>query len=204
MDAVLIRHRFDWEPTSVANDLRQALTAVLPRLYRFGMALTGSSADTDDLVQNTCERVLRRSDQLREINRLDAWLFGIMRNIWIDEIRHRRVRRHDQIDAASDVIGEDGQANVDGRMNLAAVRRAMTALPVEQRTVLMLVCVDGLSYKEAAEVLDIPVGTIMSRLSRARQNLHDRMSGRPVADSVTQLPLRQPGGPPLQGKVRPG
>src|ERR1700675_4082093 len=102
-----------------------------------------------------------------------------MRNIWIDEMRHRKVRRHDQIDAASEVIGEDGQAAADGRINLAAVRRAMSQLPEDQRTVLILVCVDGLSYKEAAEVLGIPVGTIMSRLSRARQDLHDRMSGRP-------------------------
>src|SRR5690348_14057384 len=130
-----------WEPTYVANDLRQALTAVLPRLYRFGMALTGSAADTDDLVQNLCERVLRHSDQLREIGRLDAWLYGIMRNLWIDELRHRKVRRHDQIDQASEVIGEDGQAKVDGRINLAAVRQAMTLLPADQRTVLMLVCV---------------------------------------------------------------
>ena len=167
------------------NDLRQALTAVLPRLYRFGLAMTGSAADTDDLVQNTCERVLLRADQLREVTRLDAWLYGIMRNIWIDEMRHRKVRRHDQIDAASEVIGEDGQATADGRINLAAVRRAMGELPEEQRTVLMLVCVDGLSYKEAAEVLGIPVGTVMSRLSRARHDLHDRMSGLSNVGGVT-------------------
>jgi RNA polymerase sigma-70 factor (ECF subfamily) len=186
----------------VANDLRQALTAVLPRLYRFGLALTGSAADTDDLVQSTCERVLRRSDQLREITRLDAWLYGIMRNIWIDEIRYRKVRRHDHIDAAADVIGDDGQATADGRINLAAVRQTMNQLPAEQRTVLMLVCVDGLSYKEAAEVLGIPVGTIMSRLSRARQDLHGRLTGRQVAETVSPFPLRQAGAAP-QDKARP-
>lgn len=188
----------------MANDLRQALTAVLPRLYRFGLALTGSSADTDDLVQSTCERVLLRSDQLRELTRLDAWLYGIMRNIWIDEMRHRRIRRHDQIEAASDVVGEDGQATADGRINLAAVRRAMSLLPADQRTVLMLVCVDGLSYKDAAEVLGVPVGTIMSRLSRARQDLHDRLSARPNAESVTPFPPRSVHVPPPQGKARPG
>jgi RNA polymerase sigma-70 factor (ECF subfamily) len=188
----------------LANDLRQALTAVLPRLYRFGLAMTGSAADTDDLVQNTCERVLLRADQLREVTRLDAWLYGIMRNIWIDEMRHRKVRRHDQIDAASEVIGEDGQATADGRINLAAVRRAMAQLPEDQRTVLILVCVDGLSYKEAAEVLGIPVGTIMSRLSRARQDLHDRMSGRPDGEVVTPLPVREAGPSPLRDRARPG
>jgi RNA polymerase sigma-70 factor (ECF subfamily) len=186
----------------VANDLRQALTAVLPRLYRFGMALTGSAADADDLVQNTCERVLARSDQLRELTRLDAWLYGIMRNLWIDEIRHRRVRRHDQMDAAANIIGEDGQAKVDGRINLAAVRHAMGLLPAEQRTVLMLVCVDGLSYKQAADVLGIPVGTIMSRVSRARHDLHDRMMGRP-STQVTALPLREAAAPPPRDRARP-
>jgi RNA polymerase sigma-70 factor (ECF subfamily) len=165
--------------------------------------MTGSAADTDDLVQNTCERVLLRGDQLREVTRLDAWLYGIMRNIWIDEMRHRKVRRHDQINAASEVIGEDGQATADGRINLAAVRRAMRGLPEEQRTVLMLVCVDGMSYKEAAEVLGIPVGTIMSRLSRARHDLHDRMSGQPNAEVVTPMPEGPADVPPPRDKARP-
>jgi RNA polymerase sigma-70 factor (ECF subfamily) len=185
----------------VANDLRQALTTVLPRLYRFGLALTGSAADTDDLVQSACERALRHSDQLRELTRLDAWLYGIMRNLWIDEIRHRKVRRHDDIDAA-DVIGEDGQAKADGRITLAAVRHAMSLLPADQRTVLMLVCVDGLSYRQAAEILGIPVGTIMSRLSRARQVLHERLSGPSSVDPIAPFP-RQAGAPSTQDKARP-
>jgi RNA polymerase sigma-70 factor, ECF subfamily len=188
----------------VSNDLRKALLAVLPRLHRFGQALTGSVADTQDLVQNTCERALRHGDQLRDFNRLDAWLYGIMRNLWIDEMRQRKVRRHDMIDAASDVIGEDGQATADGRITLAAVRRVMGLLPAEQRVVLMLVCVDGLSYKEAAEVLRVPVGTIMSRLSRARQDLHQRLSGRAGSDSVTPFPSRQSGTPTTKDRARPG
>ena len=187
----------------MASDLRQALMAVLPRLRRFGLALTGSVADADDLVQNTCERVLRHSDQLRELKRLDAWLYGIMRNLWIDEMRHRKVRRHDEIDAASNVIGEDGQATVDGRMTLAAVRQAMGLLPADQRTVLILVCVDGLSYKEAAEVLGIPMGTIMSRLSRARQDLNERLAGAAHADAVTPFATRQADPPSGRGRVRP-
>ncbi len=174
----------------MTNDLRQALTVALPRLRRFGLALTGSSSDADDLVQNTCERALRYADQLRELTRLDAWLYGIMRNLWVDEMRHRKVRRHDDIDAASDVIGEDGQATVDGRITLEAVRQVVSQLQTDQRTVLMLVCVDGLSYKEAAEVLGIPVGTIMSRLSRARQDLHERLTRPAKTDSVTPFPVR--------------
>jgi RNA polymerase sigma-70 factor (ECF subfamily) len=188
----------------VPDDLRQALTAVLPRLRRFGLALTGSASDADDLVQNTCERALKHADQLRELARVDAWLYGIMRNLWIDEIRHRRVRRHDDIDAASNVIGEDGQATADGRITLDAVRRAMSQLQTDQRTVLMLVCVDGLSYKEAADVLGIPVGTIMSRLSRARQDLHERLTGSAKTETVTRFPLRQVETPTPRDRARPG
>jgi RNA polymerase sigma-70 factor, ECF subfamily len=187
----------------VSDDLRQALTAVLPRLRRFGLALTGSSSDADDLVQNTCERALRYAHQLRELTRLDAWLYGIMRNLWFDEMRHRKVRRHDEIDAASDVIGEDGQATADGRITLETVRRAMSRLATDQRTVLMLVCVDGLSYKEAAEVLGIPVGTIMSRLSRARQDLQERLTAPAKADTVTPFPLRQVETPASRDRARP-
>jgi RNA polymerase sigma-70 factor, ECF subfamily len=187
----------------VSSDLRQALTAVLPRLRRFGLALTGSASDADDLVQNTCERALKHADQLRELIRLDAWLYGIMRNLWVDEMRHRKVRRHDDIDAASDVIGEDGQATADGRIRLAAVRRAMSQLPTDHRVVLMLVCVDGLTYKEAADVLGIPVGTIMSRLSRARQDLHERLAGSEKNNGVTRFPLRQVQTPTGPDRARP-
>jgi RNA polymerase sigma-70 factor (ECF subfamily) len=188
---------------SVTDDLRRTLTAVLPRLRRFGLALTGSSSDTDDLIQNTCERALRHSDQLREAARADSWLYGIMRNLWTDEIRHRKVRRHDQIEAAQDVIGDDGQATADGRITLAAVRRTMDRLPADQRTVLMLVCVDGLSYKEAADVLGIPVGTVMSRLSRGRQDLHEMLSAPARSASVTPFPVRRADGPASHPRQRP-
>ena len=83
------------------TDLRTSLAALLPRLRRFGLMLTGSGTDADDLVQATCERVLRRGEQLRDHARLDAWIYGIMRNLWTDEIRSRRVRRHDDMEAPS-------------------------------------------------------------------------------------------------------
>ena len=181
-------------------DLRHALVALLPRLRRFGLALTGSASDADDLVQLSCERVLLRSEQLREHARLDAWLYGIMRNLWIDELRYRKRRRHDDLDMAAGVIGEDGQAVADGRITLAAVRLAMQELPTDQRILLMLVCVDGMSYREASETLGIPLGTVMSRLSRARQDLHQRMHPTPKPDSITQFPQRGGAG---RGK-RPG
>jgi RNA polymerase sigma-70 factor (ECF subfamily) len=174
----------------LADDPRSALAALLPRLRRFGLALTGSKADADELVQATCERVLSRLGQLRDHARLDAWVYGIMRNMWIDEVRSRRVRRYDELTAASDVVGQDGEAVAEGRITLAMVRRTLAQLSEEQRTVLILVCVDGLTYKEAAEVLRIPLGTVMSRLSRARQELHAKLSDQRPRDSVAPFPAR--------------
>ena len=159
----------------------------MPRLRRFGLALTGTAADADDLVQSACERALRRGDQLRDQARVDAWIYGIMRHLWIDEVRTRRVRRHDGLETAGDVAGADGEQLADQRMTLDAVRHVLGGMPAEQRSVLMLVCVDGLSYKEAAEVLGAPIGTVMSRLSRGRQELFARL-GRQDA-SVAPQPI---------------
>ena len=181
------------------DEFRQALTTLLPRLRRFGLALTASSADADELVQVACERVLLRSDQLRDAARMDAWMYGIMRNLWIDELRHRRVRRHEEMEAAEHVVGEDGLAVVEGRMTLATVRATMLQLAPEHRAVLMVVCVDGLTYKEAADVLGIPIGTVMSRLARARLDLHERIGGRATSDVVTPFPRR----PADRGNLRP-
>jgi RNA polymerase sigma-70 factor (ECF subfamily) len=175
----------------LADDLGSALAALLPRLRRFGFALTGSAVEADELVQGTCERVLSRIGQLRDHARLDAWVYGIMRNMWIDEVRSRRVRRHDELAAAADVVGQDGEAVAEVHLTLDSVRRMLSQLPEERRTVLTLVCVDGLSYREAAVVLDIPVGTVMSRLSRARQELHARLiRSEPKPESVTPSPAR--------------
>ena len=168
-----------------SSDLRAVLVAIIPRLRRFGLALTGTATDADDLVQNACERALRRGDQLRDHARADAWIYGIMRHLWKDEIRSRRIRRHDGLGSAGEVVGEGGERVVEGRMTLDAVRRLLDGLPAEQRTVLLLVCVDGLSYREAAEVLGTPVGTVMSRLSRGRQELAARL-GRQDAGAVPQ------------------
>jgi len=159
----------------VSKDLRAALTEVLPRLRRFGMSLTGSRADSDDLVQMACERVLTRQSQLRTPDRLDKWMYSIMRNLWVDELRARRVRHHEQIEKLEQAAFEDGAMTAERRLTLAAVRRVLLELPPEQRTVLTLVCVDGLSYKEAAEVLAVPIGTVMSRLARARQELYRKL-----------------------------
>ncbi len=173
--------------------MRNALTALLPRLRRFGLSLTGSRNDADELVQAACERVLTRGDQLRDQARMDAWIYGIMRNLWIDELRFRKVRRHDDLSAAADVVGESGEAVVEGRITLAAVRKAVAGMSEDRRTLLMLVCVDGLTYQEAADTLGIAIGTVMSRLSRARSELQERLSAREPGGAKAPIPFRRGG-----------
>lgn len=178
----------------MAADLRHALTALLPRLRRFGLSLTGSRNDADELVQAACERVLTRADQLRDKARMDAWIYGIMRNLWIDELRFRRVRRHDDLSAAADVVGEQGEAVTEGRITLAAVRAAVAEMSEDRRTLLLLICVDGLSYQEAADTLGIAIGTVMSRLSRARRELAERLSERERPRGANEpIPFRRGG-----------
>jgi RNA polymerase sigma-70 factor (ECF subfamily) len=144
------------------------LIAVLPRLRRFARGLSGSVADADDLVQAACERALARQHQFQEGTRFDSWMFRIVQTIWIDQIRSRDVRKEDG-DIAEDRLGSDEPVRrIEARLALAEVRRALDRLPPDQRAALLLVTVEGLSYKEAAEVVQVPVGTIMSRLSRAR------------------------------------
>ena len=162
------------------DQIQTGLLTLLPRLRRFAISLTGSVTDAEELVQGACERVLNKSDQVRDVARVDSWIYGIMRNLWVDEMRSRRVRRHDDLSEAGDIVGEDGVATTEGRITLAAVRRELATLPEEQRVVLVFVCVDGLSYKEAADILGIPVGTVMSRLSRGRQALYEKLSGENV------------------------
>lgn len=155
-------------PTPVTNQFSDQLVAVLPRLRRFARGLARSTAEADDLVQAACERALSREHQFQEGTRFDSWMFRIVQTIWIDQLRAREVRKEDG-DAAQERLGSDEPVRrVEARLALAEVRRAVERLPPDQRATLMLVTVEGLSYKEAAETAGVPVGTIMSRLARAR------------------------------------
>ena len=185
----------------MGEEVRRLLAALVPRMRRFGLALTGSRADADDLVQMACERALQRGEQLRDHARLDGWLYGIMRHLWIDEIRARRVRRHTDIDEAGDIAGVSGAAAAEGVVMLGTVRRCLHAMSSDHRAVLILVCVDGLSYREAAEVLEVPIGTVMSRLARARQELHARIAegDTVVGTNVLPLPGSRNRGAPARG-----
>ena len=152
----------------------QQLIALLPNLRRFALSLTRSVTAADDLVQVTCEKALANQSGYQPGTRLDAWLFRIMRNAWIDQVRRDKTAGEaTPVDEAFDLVGSDGAVQAEARLRLAETRRAIARLPDDQREVLVLVCVDELSYQEASSVLDIPIGTVMSRLARARKKLAD-------------------------------
>jgi RNA polymerase sigma-70 factor, ECF subfamily len=149
----------------------EQLIAVLPRMRRFARGLTGSMIEADDLVQAACERALARRQQFQEGTRFDSWMFRIVQTIWIDQLRARTVRK-EEAEAPEGRLGSDEAVRrVEARLALGEVRRAVDRLPPDQRAALLLVTVEGLSYREAAEVAQVPVGTIMSRLARARTAL---------------------------------
>jgi RNA polymerase sigma-70 factor (ECF subfamily) len=160
-------------------DPRAQIVSLLPRLRRFAHGLTPDRHLADDLVQAACLKALERWHQWQPGTSLASWLFRIVQNTWIDEFRSRARQATDSDeDALLDLPGEDGRAVVERRSELQAVRRGIAALPEEQRAVLLLVTVDGLSYQEAADALGVPMGTVMSRLARARGKLADAVGGR--------------------------
>ncbi|MGI6657136.1 MAG: RNA polymerase sigma factor [Desulfobulbus sp.] len=153
---------------------RRHLIELLPRLRRFARTLTASSSDADDLVQAACERALSRREQFQEGTRMDSWMFRIIHTLRLDEVKSGRNRAvHFSFEEQCDGWNEesDDQQRLEARMMLERVMRAMESLSPTDRAVLGLVCIDDMSYKEAAATLDIPIGTLMSRLARARMRL---------------------------------
>jgi RNA polymerase sigma-70 factor, ECF subfamily len=152
------------------------LIALLPNLRRFAMSLCRRSDLADDLVQITAERAFAARDRYDPATRLDAWAFRILRNAWIDHARRTTTQGTViDIDDAPDAAIVDGVRDVEAVLMLRKTEAAMAELPEEQREVMMLVCVDELSYREAAEVIGVPIGTVMSRLARARLALSTRL-----------------------------
>lgn len=148
------------------------LLQLMPRLRRFARSLARDWADADDLTQVALERALKARDQWQAGTRMDAWMYRIIRNCWIDEARARSRRAQTFLDEeAGATIGSDGHARIELNAQMRDVDRAMATLPAEQREVIGLVLVEGLAYREAADILDIPMGTLTSRLTRGRQAL---------------------------------
>ena len=154
----------------------QDLVALLPRLRRFAQSLAGNADDANDLVQAAMERALKAMATLDGDAMLDAWMFRIIRNLWIDGLRKRRSEGvHETIEDWSHLSDVDGRTATEARLTAREAAAAMARLPLEQQDILRRVCVEGQSYKDAARELDIPIGTVMSRLSRARLRLSSEL-----------------------------
>ena len=157
---------------------RREMLALLPRLRRFAYGLTGSVDEGDDLVQATCERAIRHIDTWQPGTRLDSWMYRIARNLFLNQIRANKVRgQHLEVAELDRHASVDGARAAEAHVTLNAVRRFAARLPEEQRSIMLLVCVEGLSYKEVSETLDLPMGTVTSRLARARLALKTLMDG---------------------------
>ena len=146
------------------------LVALLPRLRRFARALSGNPDIADDLVQAACERALRGQDGFMPGTRFDSWMFRILRNLWLDSHRRRTARGgiHETLDVAESIPGAEGAEAILARMEAKDVERALLRLPEEQREALVLTCIEEFTYAEAAAMLGIPPGTVMSRAARGR------------------------------------
>lgn len=158
-------------------DMKSELIALLPRLRRFARSLTRATGEADDLVQEACLRALSRADQWDPAQPLDRWVFRILRNLWVSEMRKRAVRMgQGQVPAeeASELVSRDtGEAAVMATQ----LQQQIAALPDDLSAILLCVSVEGYSYAEAAQLFEIPQGTVMSRVHRARKTLAANLSG---------------------------
>ncbi len=146
----------------------------LPRLRRFAHALARNAADADDLLQASVERALLRREQWEPGTRLDSWMYRLMRNLWIDTVRAETRRGETFVPPdAGELLGTAG--NQEAVVELGKVGVALRQLPPQQREAVALVVIEGFGYKEAAEILDIPMGTLTSRLVRGREALMARL-----------------------------
>jgi len=152
----------------------RAILAELPRLRRYARAMLGDRAAADDLVQDTLERAWRQIAQWQAGRELRPWLFGIMHNLRVDQLRRGRLATAELDDSAEAVATRPTQSDHLEVMDLEA---ALRQLPEEQRAVLLLVGVEAMSYAEIAEALAIPLGTVMSRLARGRERLRQILAG---------------------------
>ena len=161
-----------------STSFERELTELLPRMRRFAHALSRNPADADDLTQATVERALRSRDQWKAGTRLDSWLYRIMRNLWIDTARSRiRRERHEAPEADAQFVGDDPREAMDASLELKRAMAALEQLPDEQREVVALILIEGFGYREASEMLGLPIGTVSSRLVRGRTALLAMLGG---------------------------
>ena len=150
--------------------LRRQMVALLPRLRRFAINLTGDQDQGDELVQQGCERALQRFSQFRDNTRIDSWLYKIIHTQWIDRLRRQKTRENHvrQQQSTSGQLVNLPSRRLDATID---IRQAMSTLADDHRAAISLVVIEGYTYNEAAQVLEVPAGTVASRVARARQEL---------------------------------
>jgi len=184
--------------------LAKELTGELESLWRFALRLTQDEADAEDLVQRTCVKALESEQGYEARERLRSWLFRIEHRLWLNTLRSRKTRAvHKQSFVVTNSSGSENASAPESTLQAQQILNAVDALPDTQRVVVLLICVEGLSYEEAAGVLEVPKGTIMSRLSRARGVLVKGSESLPAAigtettrligDSIKPVPELQGG-----------
>lgn len=167
------------------------MVALLPRLRRYAYTLTSSREDADDLVQAACERALSRRHQWQTGTRLDRWMFRIIYTIRVDGMRSLQSRGvHVSMEEDCRPTNAECKENLEAKLMLQRVLQAMKQLSDSNRQILALVCIDGLSYKDTAETLQVPMGTVMSRLARARRKLYELAHGCNELNLSTQEVLK--------------
>lgn len=157
--------------TMTPDQFKTELIGLLPRLRRFALSLTRSGPDADDLLQDACTAALQKWQQYDPSQPLDRWMFRVVRNLWISEIRKRKTRfgkGHVPAEDAAELRSEDTAADI---LTAKQVQGKVSDLDPELGQPLMLVCAEGYSYRETSEMLGIPIGTVMSRIHRARKLL---------------------------------
>jgi len=180
-DARQLRHyeafRVSEQPTeSMILEVHHRMVKMLPRLRRFVYSLSGGVDASEDLIQETYVRALAHLYQWQPGTRLDSWMFRIAQNLWIDHMRTERVRGEAvEIDIIGHLLSCDGQIIAENRILLQELRKEIAQLSMDQRDVIRLVCGYGMSYKETGKILNLPPGTVMSRLARARDALEKYM-----------------------------
>jgi RNA polymerase sigma-70 factor, ECF subfamily len=173
----------------MTDEFQTTLPILAPRLWRFALRLTRHQGDAEDLVQRSYVRALERRHQWQVGTSLLSWVFAIMHSIWMNELRSAQRRREGSLGADQefdDVIEPSSSADPEYKLMCKQVIQAVSELPEAQRIVMTLVAVEGLSYKEAADVLDVPLGTVMSRLARARLSVGQRflVGGEKTASNI--------------------
>ncbi|MFC0398900.1 RNA polymerase sigma factor [Paraburkholderia rhizosphaerae] len=174
------------------TDLPSLLPDLLPRLWAFALRLSGDRHDAEDLVQHTCLRALERQHQLKANTSPLSWMFAIAHSVWLNELRSRGIRGRTTVgwdDALLEVVADPNARTPETRLMYAQIIQAVAHLPETQRATLLLVAVEGLTYSEAAAALGVPIGTVMSRIARARRSI-GALLDEPALHAVEPTPSR--------------